>query len=97
MTPSHFAARFYRETLGLEAVVLPHPVDRDRILVRDPNPTYLTFVNPSVEKGVFVFARIADELGKRRPEIPLLVVESRPANPPSSDAVSTSENMRTSS
>jgi glycosyltransferase involved in cell wall biosynthesis len=34
-------------------------------------------VNPSYEKGVFAFARIADELGRRRPDIPLLVVESR--------------------
>lgn len=77
VTPSHFAARHYRDALGLDADVLPHPVDRDRILAIDWEPTYLTFVNPSVEKGVFVFARIAEELGKRRPEIPLLVVESR--------------------
>ncbi len=38
---------------------------------------YVTFVNPSYEKGVYAFARIADELGRRRPEIPLLVVEGR--------------------
>jgi len=34
-------------------------------------------VNPTYAKGVHVVARIADELGKFRPDIPLLVVESR--------------------
>ena len=38
---------------------------------------YVTFVNPQPEKGVFVFARIAVELARRRPDIPLLVVEGR--------------------
>ena len=38
---------------------------------------YVTFVNPQPEKGVFVFARIAAELARRRPDIPLLVVEGR--------------------
>jgi glycosyltransferase involved in cell wall biosynthesis len=37
----------------------------------------VTFVNPQPEKGLTVFARIARELGRRRPEIPLLVVEGR--------------------
>ena len=38
---------------------------------------YATFVNPQPEKGAAVFARIALELGQRRPDIPLLVVEGR--------------------
>jgi len=37
----------------------------------------VTFVNPQPDKGVFVFARIAAELARRRPDIPLLVVEGR--------------------
>ena len=37
----------------------------------------MTFVTPSLEKGVYVFARIADELGRQRPDIPILVVEGR--------------------
>jgi glycosyltransferase involved in cell wall biosynthesis len=40
-------------------------------------PRYVTFVNPQPAKGVTVFARIAAELDRRRPEIPLLVVEGR--------------------
>jgi hypothetical protein len=42
---------------------------------RDPH--FLTFVNPCPDKGLYPFARIADELGRRRPDIPILVVESR--------------------
>ncbi len=38
---------------------------------------FVTFVNPVLEKGVCPFVRIAQELGRRRPEIPFLVVESR--------------------
>ena len=37
----------------------------------------MTFVNPALYKGAYPFVRIAQELGGRRPDIPLLVVESR--------------------
>jgi len=37
----------------------------------------VTFINPQVEKGMTVFARIALELGQRRPDIPFLLVEGR--------------------
>ena len=56
---------------------IPYPVRLDRVIAEDPDPTYVTFVNPQPEKGAAVFARIALELGRRRPEIPLLVVEGR--------------------
>ena len=36
---------------------------------------YVTFVNPVPRKGVHVFARIAEVLSQRRPDIPLLLVE----------------------
>jgi glycosyltransferase involved in cell wall biosynthesis len=37
---------------------------------------FVTFVNPSLHKGLLVFARLADMLGSRRPDIPILVVQS---------------------
>jgi len=43
----------------------------------DPEPIYVTSVNPQQSKGMSVFARIAIELDRRRPDIPLLVVEGR--------------------
>jgi glycosyltransferase involved in cell wall biosynthesis len=36
----------------------------------------VTFVNPAPHKGLFLFARLADMLGSRRPDIPVLVVQS---------------------
>jgi glycosyltransferase involved in cell wall biosynthesis len=77
IVPSQFAADYYREALGLDCEVLPNIVDPARVKASKHEPKYVTFVNPAVEKGVFAFARIAEELGKRRPEIPILVVESR--------------------
>ncbi len=74
---SRFSADYYRGFLGIDCTVLPYFVDRDRTLAERLESRYLTFVNPSVEKGVYPFARIADELGRRRPDIPILVVESR--------------------
>ena len=38
---------------------------------------YMTFINPEPNKGVYVFARIACELARRRPDIPLLVTQGR--------------------
>jgi glycosyltransferase involved in cell wall biosynthesis len=39
--------------------------------------SYVTFVNPQPAKGLVVFARIAEQLARCRPDIPLLVVEGR--------------------
>jgi len=77
IVPSHFAQNYYLESLGLRCTVLYYSVDPGRVWVEHRTPHYLTFINPTVEKGVYPFARIADELGKRRPDIPILVVESR--------------------
>jgi glycosyltransferase involved in cell wall biosynthesis len=76
-TPSEFARRYYWEQLGLACQALPNPVNWNRVRADNADARFVTFVNPSIEKGVFAFARMADELGRRRPDIPLLVVESR--------------------
>ncbi len=75
LVASRFSAEYYHEALGLDCVNIPYLLDDLRRI--ETSGTYLTFVNPSVEKGVYPFARIADELGRRRPDIPILVVESR--------------------
>ena len=77
IVPSQFAANYYQAALGLECDVLPYPIDWQRARVERVEPKYVVFLNPIPEKGVFAFARIADELGRTRPDIPLLVVESR--------------------
>ena len=77
LVPSEYARRLYARRLGLETTAIPYPLRSDRVVAENPEPTYLTFVNPQPAKGASVFARIAAELDRRRPDIPLLVVEGR--------------------
>ena len=74
---SEYCREHYRRTLGLECTVLPSLIDETRVRSPSVQGRYVTFVNPLPHKGAAVFARIAHELGRRRPDIPLLVVESR--------------------
>ena len=75
--PSEYSRRFYQRRLGLDGTVIPDPIRLERAVAVDPDPTYVTFINPQPEKGMTVFARIALELGRLRPDIPLLIVEGR--------------------
>ena len=77
IVPSEFSRRYHRERLGLRCEVLPNVIELGRVKVAERTPQYLTFVNPQPTKGVYVFARIAEQIARRRPDIPILVVESR--------------------
>ena len=78
IVPSAFSSEYYRRTLGVATVAIPSPLAWDRVRCdRSRQSRYVTFVNPQREKGVFLYARIAEQLFRRRPEIPLLVVEGR--------------------
>jgi glycosyltransferase involved in cell wall biosynthesis len=74
---SEFAGDRLRERLGLQTVSVPCAVDWARVAVDDREATFVTFVNPQIEKGAMAFFGIARELGRCRPDIPLLVVETR--------------------
>ncbi len=75
--PSEYSRRLYARRVGLDGVVISDPIRLDKVIAVVPEPRYVTFINPQPEKGAAVFARIAVELGRRRPDIPLLVVEGR--------------------
>ena len=79
LTQSQFMADLYRDRIGLASTTLSTPLDLAATLVPagEHRPVFFTMVNPSREKGVFFLARLAEELGTRRPDLPLLVVESR--------------------
>lgn len=79
VVPSEYSQGFYARTLGLRCHVVPCVVDPARFVVDRGarGEQFVLFVNPSREKGVFIFARIAHELGRIRPDIPFLVVEGR--------------------
>jgi glycosyltransferase involved in cell wall biosynthesis len=77
LVSSEYARRHYAKRIGLESTALHPPLRPERVVAADSDPRYVTFINPQPAKGATVFARIALELGRRRPEIPLLVVEGR--------------------
>ncbi len=88
---SEFSKRYYCEKLGLDCHVLPYIVHWKEANVVGSGKwqvgsgrnegkgeqRYVTFINPEQNKGVYVFARIASELARRRPDIPLLVTQGR--------------------
>jgi glycosyltransferase involved in cell wall biosynthesis len=75
--PSEYSRRHHARLLGLDGPVIPDPIPLGRIVAVDPEPNYVTFINPQPSKGMAIFARIAVVLNERRPDIPLLVVEGR--------------------
>jgi glycosyltransferase involved in cell wall biosynthesis len=78
VVPSEFSRAYHRGWLGQECVALPPVIDPARVATDRPGGgACLTFVNPVPEKGVFVYARLAEALGRARPDVPLLVVEGR--------------------
>lgn len=77
IVPSQFARDHYWRSLGLDCQVLPNVIDPGRVASVDRRGEFLTFINPQPAKGLFVMARIAEQLASRRPDIPLLVVEGR--------------------
>lgn len=78
VVPSRFLGEYYADKLGIRATRISSPVKWDRVLAPADAPRdALVFVNPSVDKGARVAARIFEELQRRAPRLPLLVVESR--------------------
>lgn len=61
------------DKLGLVSTPLEPPIDWS---APSESRAFVTFVNPSMHKGLYLFARLADMLGARRPDVPILVVQS---------------------
>jgi glycosyltransferase involved in cell wall biosynthesis len=77
LTPSEFLAERYRREIGMQSTPLPTPLDLEDVLAPERDPIFVTMVNPSVEKGLFFFARLAEETCKRHPDVAILAIESR--------------------
>lgn len=77
LTCSEFLSGVYRDALGLASTSLPSPLDPAETIATGHEPIFFTAIIPTVEKGVFFLARLAEELAVRRPDIPLLFIESR--------------------
>jgi len=77
ITPSRFLSDLYRREIGIESIGMPTPMELEDVRAEEHDPIFLTIVNPSYEKGVVLFATLAEELSKQRPDLPMLVIESR--------------------
>lgn len=75
-TCSQFLTDLYRERVGLISTPLEPPIDWSTVVAPADAREFVTFVNPAPHKGLWLFARLADMLGSRRPDIPILVVQS---------------------
>lgn len=77
LTCSEFLSARYRERLGLRSVALPPSFASNDVIAEEREPIFFVAVNPSVEKGAFFLARLAEEVASRRPDLPMLFIESR--------------------
>jgi hypothetical protein len=75
-TCSQFLTDHYRERAGLVSTPLEPPLEWSAVVAPEESRAFVTFVNPSPHKGLWLFARLAHMLGSRRPDIPILVVQS---------------------
>ena len=75
-TCSQYLTDHYREKVGLVSTPLEPPIDWSTVVAPEDSRAFVTFVHPAPHKGLLLFARLADMLGSRRPDIPVLVVQS---------------------
>ncbi len=75
-TCSQYLTDVYRDNVGLISTPIEPPIEWSHVVAPVEARAFVTFVNPSPHKGLLLFARLADMLGSRRPDIPILVVQS---------------------
>jgi glycosyltransferase involved in cell wall biosynthesis len=75
-TCSQYLTDVYREKVGLVSTPIEPPIDWSTVIAPAESRAFVTFVHPAPHKGLLLFARLADMLGSRRPDIPILVVQS---------------------
>jgi glycosyltransferase involved in cell wall biosynthesis len=75
-TCSQFLTDLYRDKVRLISTPMEPPIDWSTVVAPTESRAFVTFVHPAPHKGLMLFARLADMLGSRRSDIPILVVQS---------------------
>jgi glycosyltransferase involved in cell wall biosynthesis len=75
-TCSPYLSETYFKEIGLRSTGIESPIEWAEVEAPEDLRRFVTFVNPSLPKGAMLFARLADMLGAKRPDIPILVVQS---------------------
>ncbi|HEY6485957.1 MAG TPA: glycosyltransferase [Candidatus Cybelea sp.] len=76
LTPSRYMAGRYAQ-IGISSTPIATPLVLEDVLSDAAGREFVTIVNPAIEKGLMFAARLLHELTRLRPDIPILVVESR--------------------
>ena len=77
LTDSHATSKLYAERDHVNTVPTGEFFDLSRIVAKERDPKYVTFINPSGAKGVSIFAKLAKACEKELPDVRFLVVNSR--------------------
>lgn len=77
VTDTQATADLYQERFGMSCKPIGKFIDVGLIKAQVRKPEFITFINPSFEKGVNVFMPLAKLAARECPEIRFLVVESR--------------------
>jgi glycosyltransferase involved in cell wall biosynthesis len=76
-TDSQSTAALYKERLGLHVTPIGGLLEQRDAVSPQRDPQYVTFINPSFEKGVALVARLALMCLETAPDMRFLIVESR--------------------
>jgi glycosyltransferase involved in cell wall biosynthesis len=77
LTATQFVTERYRRVMGIESTPIPLPMEAGDVVAEKQERIFVTAINPSPEKGLFFLIRLLGELVTRRPDIPVLIMESR--------------------
>ena len=87
LTPSQWLTDQYRK-IGIESTPLPLPMNLEDVVSLEHYPVYITMVNLAVHKGRMLMVTLLNEVYRRRPDIPFLIVRSNaPAMPVPPNAI----------
>ena len=77
LTDSKASERLYRTRDKIRMIPVGEIFDPQYFVAKKRNPKYVTFINPSFEKGLGIFAKLASYCKEHLPEVRFLVVNSR--------------------
>lgn len=77
VTDTEATAKLYKERLNLTCIPVGKFIDLSLVKAEHRKPEFITFINPSFEKGVNVFMPLAKLAQAELPQVKFLVVQSR--------------------
>jgi hypothetical protein len=74
IAPSRFAAEYLRDAFSLPAAFLPPPICESQLpILSSQGGSRLVFDASAPANGLSIFVQIAEELGRRRPNLPITI------------------------